>query len=190
MLFLVSYIPTKINIWSDKVLLYSRHALKSGLLLDFLFCNIWMRQEAACYPGPTTKLLLGMLRIQTDTCAGNVENLFCVRTHGTWLISFDSCFFIPHIIVPVLLCFLHSSLPLLRSLTSFAPLNTAIIRWPGADAVDLYTVSCDWAAPICRSDLKLWYTHYCCFGEASRFGQCTAVQLPEFAFFGRLKGQC
>lgn len=64
--------------------------------------------------------------------------------------SFASCFFTPHVIVPPPLLPLLS-LPLLRTLTSLAPLNTAIMRWPGADAVDLYTVSCEWAAPICRS---------------------------------------
>lgn len=81
-------------------------------------------------------------------CRECEEPLLSGRTHSAWLISFDSCFFIPHIIVPILLCFPYSALPILRSLTSFAPLNTAIMRWPGADAVDLYTVSCDWAAPI------------------------------------------
>lgn len=147
----------------------------------------------------TTASLHGMLRVQTSQCAGNMKSsweseLVWQLLFMIWLItvgdfgwesrlSFDSSLSIPHIIVPV------SSLSFLRTLTSFAPLNTATMRWPGADAVDLHTGSCEWAASICRSDLMLLCAAVSlhCFSEASRFGQWTAVQLPEWAFLAAFR---
>lgn len=36
-----------------------------------------------------------------------------------------------------------------------ALLNPTVMCWPGTDAVDLYTVSCEWAASICKNNLVL-----------------------------------
>lgn len=43
----------------------------------------------------------------------------------------------------------------LAALWLCAPLNPTVMRWPGTNAADLYTVSCEWAASICKSNLVL-----------------------------------
>lgn len=71
-------------------------------------------------------------------------------------------FFLSHHIVPSLRLFtpLNNHLsghmysaPILAA--GCAPLNPTVMLWPGTDAVDLYTVCCERAPSICKSNLVL-----------------------------------
>lgn len=166
----------KINICAD-TLLYSEYlTLEVGVLLHFLFCNIWKTYKAAyCKPGqyahqPHHSVACLGLKLACVLGIWQVVLMLGLITVG----HFCSFLSLPSLFLTSLRL---SSTFFFFVLMSFALLNTAIMHWPGADAVDLYTGSCEWAASICRSDLIHFGAAVSlhCFCEALRFRQWTAV---------------
>lgn len=144
----------------------------------------------------------GASRIYTvlDCTVSSFHSSFCLRNITSYILTIVCSPFHPYFPLgspsfspeqPVNKAYVFSSSPLpLAVLWLLAPLNPTVMSWPGTDAVNLFTVNCEWAATICNNNLVLLgplsFTISpccsCCLSYAAHFGHWTAAQLAEMTF--------